>query len=161
MASAAAITTYCNKHVLSMSQAIRAILHNAADKQYATPTLGLRLRTPDGGLRHSLHAAPARETSLPLPRKLPDLRPEAASERMSRDPEIRLLPLIYIVCQVTVALDDKAYTGLLRTMKQLGLNHQQAARHLITETAKPAQTPVAETGRDAYGTRATGNKQQK
>ena len=152
IASAAAITTYCNQHVLTMSQAIRAILHAAADKQYATPTLGLRLSTPDGGLRHSLHAAPARETHVYLPRRLRDLRPEAAHLRMSRDPLLRHKPLIYVVCQVTVALDDKAYTGLIQTMEHSGLNHQQAVRYLVTLTGKPAQSPVAVTGRDASGT---------
>ncbi len=150
MASAAAITTYCNKHILTMSQAIRAILHTAVDKEYATPTLGLRHRTPEGDLRYAVQSAPRRETHVFLPRRLLDLRPQAARERMSRDPEIRHLPLIYIVCEVTVALDDKAYTGLIQTMDRFNLNHQQAVRYLITLTAKPQQTPVSIHARPAY-----------
>ena len=143
IAATSAITDYCNKHVLTMSQAIRAILHDAADKEYATPTRGVRLRTAGGNIRYALESTPAREAPRYLPRRLPDLRPEIARRRMTRDPLLRLKPLYYITCQVTVALDDKAYTGLLRTMDRLNLNHQQAARHLVTETARPKQTPVA------------------
>jgi hypothetical protein len=154
MASTTAITNYCNKHVMSMAQAIRAILHEAADRQYAVPTFGFRFRTADGGVRHALLSSPVPERPLHLSPHLPDLRPQSARERMNRDPLIRHLPMIYITCQVTVCLDDKAYTGLLRTMYRLKLNHQQAIRYLVTETGRPKQTAVAVTGRDAFRNRS-------
>jgi hypothetical protein len=137
-----------------MAQAIRAILHEAADRQYAVPTFGFRFRTAEGGVRHALVVAPVPERPLHLSAHLPDLRPQSARERMSRDPLIRLRPMIYITCQVTVCLDDKAYTGLLRTMYRLQLNHQQALRYLIKETGRPVQTTVAVKGRDAFRNRS-------
>ena len=62
---------------------------------------------------------------------------------MSRDPEIRCRPTVYVSAVVRVSLDEKAYRGLYSTMQRCGWNHQEAARFLITETSRPVQTPIA------------------
>jgi transposase-like protein len=128
---------YCNRHGLSAAQAFRAILREAATTAlYLGSVARVTARDEHGRpldteVRH-LHA-PA--TPDPLPRRLPDGRPAAARRFSSQSGYQYKRPTVYVTQHLTVMLDDLAYTGLLRTMRRRGLNHQDAARALVKEAA--------------------------
>ncbi|MES2463634.1 MAG: hypothetical protein V4671_23925 [Armatimonadota bacterium] len=137
-----ALIQYCNRHNRTQSQAVREIFSRAADRAYTVPTSAVRSRQADGGVRVQLDT-PATPQPLPLPQTLPNIWGEVFRERMSRAPEIRRRPSVYVSAIVRVSLDEKSYRGLYNTMQACGWHHQEAARFLITETSRPVQTAIA------------------
>jgi hypothetical protein len=125
------LTDYCNERGLSPSQAVRAIFRRWADEPVTLAGVGARgVRAADAGPRER------------IPRHLPDLRPEAQRKRKETAGEgnWQYHKTVLVTWLLSVALDDTAYQGLLRYMRRTGLNHQDAARALITAAGRALRT---------------------
>jgi transposase-like protein len=127
---------YCQRHFLSRPQAVRDIFRRWADE----PLLNLpeMRRDLDGWV-----AVPPRgpaEPREPIPDRLPDLRPEAARRRLAQGNGDHSFRNVLVVARMPIVLDDTAFQGLLRYMRRTGLNHQDAARALITAAGRALRT---------------------
>ena len=128
---------YCNAHGMSVSQAIRAIFCTAAHDPVVKVATSQAVRSWDGRVVGSIKTTrrwvDEVATLPPGGVRLPDLRPESARKFLSSSGEARYRPTVLVVFCASVLLNDMALAGLLRAMRARNLNHQDAARALISE----------------------------
>jgi hypothetical protein len=119
-----------------MSQVLRAILREAAvpvvavmaTAQHSWP-VGSRWQQSRVRLRGT---EPSREPLRDVPLALPDVRSAVSRARMQAPTGRRYRP-VAVESKAAVALDDRAWEGLIRTMRWRGVNHQEAMRQLLME----------------------------
>lgn len=131
-----ALTEYCNRHKIGASRALREILRPAAVPIVAVMATAQR-EWPLGNRRQVSHVRlrntePSREALRDLPRRLPDLRSEVNRARMQA-PGGRYHRPVAVESRVAAGLDDRAWEGLIRTMRWRGVTHQEAMRGLLME----------------------------
>ena len=131
-----ALTEYCNRKSMAAARALREILREAAVPivpVMATAThswpLGSRRQVSHVRLRNT---EPSKEPLRDLPRRLPDVRRAVNRERMRAPGGKRHRP-VAVESRVAAGLDDRAWEGLLRTMRWRGVTHQEAMRGLLME----------------------------
>jgi hypothetical protein len=115
------LTRYCRAHRLSMSQAVRAILGQAATRRIGS-TRQQRYQAP-----------PIPDPTVPLHR-FPSATLDAALRKRGLP---RHQPTVYVEYKACVRLDAAAHRGLARTAETLGITHQEAARWLIGNARLP------------------------
>ena len=125
---------------MSTAQTIREIFRQAARSSLSLVASAERVYDPLTGTERVVITRPAVPATRLLftNERLPDARRESARQRMQRTGERRLHPTVYIDAKVSVALDDLAKEGLVRTMRSRGMTRQEAARYLIAH-ARPQQ----------------------
>ncbi|GAB4470235.1 MAG: hypothetical protein OHK0029_43000 [Armatimonadaceae bacterium] len=107
---------YCQRHKMSLAQAIRAILRNVAVPKAAVSGRAVRF---------------APEVSPLAFAGLPDARGDSRRKRrgLARD-----MPSVYVTLKVSVGLDDLSRQGLVRMARGWGVTHQEAMRRLVVES---------------------------
>jgi transposase-like protein len=124
---------YCQKHKMSVAQAVRQIFRDALLVEPARSiTIARTVYDPywDDAQTVIVRAPAAAKQPVSLTAKLPDLREETTRERLKQG---RYHRPVAVDLHASIALDDLAKEGLLRTMQRRRLNHQQAARALVAE----------------------------
>jgi hypothetical protein len=131
-----ALTEYCSRHRMQASRALRTILREAAVPVVAVRATAQRDWPP--GSRHQVAYVRLRNTEVsrePLwdvPQRLPDIRREVSRARMDTPGGRRYRP-VAVESRVAAGLDDRAWEGLIRTMRWRGVTHQEAMRQLLME----------------------------
>ena len=128
---------YCFASGMSPVQAIRDIFRRASVS--FAPIMARRVYEP-GTDRSYIQITRAKMRPSPPPPPLgkiylPNLRRETTRKRLAGGNR-RNCP-VGVVLAVTILLDDQAMRGLLRTMDEQKMTHQEAARHLITIVPPP------------------------
>ena len=134
--SGRALTDCCNRRGATMSSVLRTILREAAVPIVAVSATAQH-SWPAGSRRQYSHVRlrntePSREPLPNVPLALPDVRSAVSRERM-RAPTGRRHRPVAVESKAAVALDDRAWEGLIRTMRWRGVNHQEAMRQLLME----------------------------
>jgi transposase-like protein len=128
---------YCNATGQSGAQAVRTLFRQAA--QGPVFASARRVYGDDGRTTVEVRSARLAPTPTPLNVRLPDLRARVTGERMRRRDGQKYLPTVYVCSKLSLALDERSWEGLLRTMQSTGMTHQEAARHLIARAPLPNQ----------------------
>ena len=126
------INRYCQAHKMSIAQAIRHIFRAAVSQGGPKWAVSRQVYDPTWDEYRTVITRPKPSVAPPIPAntRVPDIRSQTTTERMKQGRFHRPVAQCF---QASVALDDLAKQGLLRTMQVRCLNHQQAARALIGE----------------------------